>query len=71
MSGVVERVRNQAAINPRLPAIDQLLIAGSSPFAMNSFKSCSRCFDGLVDTANQSKSAMTPPDRITFRNVTK
>src|ERR1017187_6629965 len=29
MSGVVERARNQAAINPRfLPAIDQLLIAG-------------------------------------------
>ena len=29
MSGVVERIRNQAAINPRLlPAIDQLLIAG-------------------------------------------
>ena len=29
MSGVVERVRSQAAINPRLlPAIDQLLVAG-------------------------------------------
>jgi hypothetical protein len=29
MSGVVEHVRNQAAINPRLlPAIDQLLVAG-------------------------------------------
>ena len=29
MSGVIERTRNQAAINPRLlPAIDQLLIAG-------------------------------------------
>src|SRR5271157_216403 len=29
MAGVVERARNQAAINPRLlPAIDQLLIAG-------------------------------------------
>ena len=29
MSGVVERVRNQPAINPRLlPAIDQLLVAG-------------------------------------------
>src|SRR5208337_261140 len=29
MSGVVERTRNQAAINPRLlPAIDQLLVAG-------------------------------------------
>ena len=29
MSGAVQQVRNQAAINPRLlPAIDQLLIAG-------------------------------------------